>query len=265
MSNIPGNPANYPANIRAPGGADNRNATTEDAAFQDLADRTAYLHGSRVSQHQTASPGDMQALTGMASGDVCYVQDLGYYRWWGTSTYTLNEPFIYPSLTAGAWVYDSWELLLTAPTDTTIRVNLTPQSLLAYGSAAPGSNITYSNSTSTTTTIVTTTIDTTGLSGKTLRIAVSGLVAKVTGSFDSNVDVLLTFDDSSSTTHTAGSLFLPGGAIAPIHVGYDFTIPDGATTCVITVRGTAVSGDTLSVTGLTTTQWLQWSIIQIPS
>jgi hypothetical protein len=42
-TNIPGNPANFPANIRAPSGSDARNSTTEAAALQDLADRTAYL------------------------------------------------------------------------------------------------------------------------------------------------------------------------------------------------------------------------------
>lgn len=43
FTNIPGNPNNYPANIRGANGADARNATTEDAGISDLADRTSYL------------------------------------------------------------------------------------------------------------------------------------------------------------------------------------------------------------------------------
>lgn len=44
MQNLPGNPNNYPANIRSAAGSDFRNATTEAATASDLADRTAYLY-----------------------------------------------------------------------------------------------------------------------------------------------------------------------------------------------------------------------------
>jgi hypothetical protein len=207
----------------------------------------------------------MQALVGVGSGEVCYVSGLGFFSYWSSSSYGLNEPFIYPSagMGHGAWVNDLWQLLLTSPTDTTIRAALIAQPLLAYGNAAPASNITFSTTSGTLSNIVTTTVDVTGFSGKTLRVAISGLVASVSGSFSSTVDVLLRFNDSGTTTHTGGQLTIPTGAFTTLSLNYDFEIPTGATSCTVAVRG-STGGGTLAVTGLTSTQWLQWSIITIP-
>ena len=57
-NNIPGNPANYPANIRAAGGGENRSSTIFDREISDLADRTAYLAQAGVNK-QLIYAGDL--------------------------------------------------------------------------------------------------------------------------------------------------------------------------------------------------------------
>jgi hypothetical protein len=225
-----------------------------------------FVNGARVSQHIVVSTSDMQDLTGVGSGDVCYVSGVGFFQWQGGSSYGLNEPFIYPAtgMGHGAWVNDL-QILLSTPTDSQINPVFIGQSLLAFGHAALTGLLDYSNSSSTPSTIVTTTISVSGFAGKTLRLSISGMVAKATGSYDSSIDAIMTFNDSGPTSHTAGQLSLPTGLISALHLGYDFVIPTGATTCAIKVEGVATTDTTLAVKGQTNTQWLQWSIIDIPA
>lgn len=226
----------------------------------------ARMNSSNVAQHIAWSTSAMQDLTGVASGDVCFVPGYGFFQWWSGSSYALNEPFVYPAtgMGHGAWVNDL-HILLATPTDSTISSAFIQQTLLAFGSTALTGLLDYSNSSSTPSTIVTTTISVSGFAGKTLRLAIAGLVAHASGSYDSSVDALLTFNDSVPTIHTAGQLPLPTGAIGPLHLVYDFIIPAGATSCAIKVEGVATTDATLAVKGSTNTQWLQWSIINIPT
>jgi len=57
-NNIPGNPASWPANIRAVGGGENRTSTIFDREISDLADRTAYLAKAGVNK-QLIYAGDL--------------------------------------------------------------------------------------------------------------------------------------------------------------------------------------------------------------
>lgn len=47
-NDIPGNPANFPANIRAAAGGENRSSTIFDREISDLADRTAWLRARQT-------------------------------------------------------------------------------------------------------------------------------------------------------------------------------------------------------------------------
>jgi hypothetical protein len=93
-----------------------------------------------------------------------------------------------------------------------------------------------------------------------LRVAVSGVTAAASST--SIVDVLLTFNDTGTTTHTAGQIGIPTGATITVGLGYDFTIPADATTCTVDLRGT---GGAMTASAFASAQWLQWSVLKISS
>ena len=228
--------------------------------------RTLWNETALLSKYSASNAAGMQAITGMSSGDACYVEGLGFYRF-TSSTMATSEPFIYPSDTSGSWIYDSWQILLSSATDATIRASLVPQTMLAFGHAAPSSPISYSNATATPSTITSASaLNVTGLTGKTLRVALGGLsLSAAAGSYTAYVDAYMTFNDSPPTGHHAGRIELIGGRDSVLCMGHDFAIPTGATTCVVSLMGTGNAAGTLSATCPTVTQWLQWSIIDIPS
>jgi hypothetical protein len=218
-----------------------------------------------LAKYTSASAATMQAITGMSSGDVCYVEGLGFYRY-TSSTMSLSEPFVYPSTTSGSWYYDSWQILLSSVTDSKIRADLIPQTMSAFGHVAPATTLSYSNATGTPSTIISSSaLPVTGLAGKTFRASFGGLMLATTvGSYTAYVDGYLTFNDSGPTSSHAGRIELIGGRNSTLCMGHDFAIPAGATTCVVSLMGTGDAAGTLTVTGPTVTQWLQWSVIDIP-
>jgi hypothetical protein len=233
-----------------------------DAARADLLSRTAVLELCKINTRISANTSDLQALTGAVSGNEVYVSGVGLFHY--TTAFTLsNIPWVYAAtgMGTGSWVLDEANSLLSLVSTKTINPALINQNLRAFGTATP-SAITYTNTSSTPTVVCSTTADVTGLAGSSIRIALSGLLATSVGI--SEIDVLLTFNDGGTTTHTAGQIILPAGSTVCLSLGYDFPVPTGATSCTVSLRG-FTSGTSLSVTGSSATQWLQWSVLQIAS
>ena len=107
MRNIPGDPHNYPANIRAIEDGDNRNATNLAAAVEDLADRTAST--ARLTTAARGIAGDMQAVTDAINGDLFFVRGLGWYCYNNTLSIGAADPprsFAPTGMGSGLWVID---------------------------------------------------------------------------------------------------------------------------------------------------------------
>ena len=233
-----------------------------DSARADLLSRTATLEICKINSRISASIGDLQALTGAPVGAEVYVSGIGLFQYQDVTT-AVQEPWGYPAtgMGVGVWIQDAAATFLSTPTDPTIKPGLINQNLQAFGHVAP-SAITYSNTGGTPTTVCTDVVNVSGFGGSTLRIAISGLVASASGSFGSELDVLLTFNNVGATTHTGGQLVIPATSTVCVALGYDYVIPAGATTCTVTLNG-FTSGGTLTVAGSASTQWLQHSILQL--
>lgn len=112
MNNLPGDPATYPANVRAPSDDENRNDTVFGRPLQDLADRTAFLHRRDVGL-SVASLFDLIALSGVTVGDCATVRSYGQY-FYTMSSLTALSPWVMAAggMGAGYWVHAARKPLL---------------------------------------------------------------------------------------------------------------------------------------------------------
>ena len=232
------------------------------SASDDTISRVTNLEGCRQTVTVVPTLAALQAVAGVSSGDEIYVQHVGNFTYQGT-TIAVKAPWGYTAtdMGTGVWLSDAANVLLSTPTDQTVNPLLVNQNLRAFGGVTP-SSITYTTTSATPSVAASAVVPVTGFGGSTLRVMVSGLLAAVTGGSGAVVDVLLTFNDSGTTTHTAGQIGIPAGVTTCVALGYDFPIPSGATACTVAVRG-STSGGSLTSSGFASTQWLQWSVLQI--
>src|SRR5438132_5097509 len=92
--NLPGNPAAFPASVRAPTDSDPANTSQLTVAFGDVADRTASLKGrldallpgpGTINIRRVAAPGLLAVLTPRNDGDLCFVDGVGLFQFSATS------------------------------------------------------------------------------------------------------------------------------------------------------------------------------------
>jgi hypothetical protein len=104
MKNTPGNPNNYPANVRTIEDGDKRNATNLAAQTEDLADRTAYIH-KKALEHVYYSLAALAAVTDAELIDRAYVLSRGWYHY-DTVTSTPDGEFIVAAtgMGSGSWI-----------------------------------------------------------------------------------------------------------------------------------------------------------------
>jgi hypothetical protein len=115
MRNLPGNPLNFPVNIRVIEDGDKRNATNLAAAIEDLTDRTAFLGNSVFSIAYTGLGG----MTGMTNGAEVNVAGYGRYKFSTTTPSNFDPPLVVEAQGGGAWYHQSIFSLLNGTTGPT--------------------------------------------------------------------------------------------------------------------------------------------------
>jgi hypothetical protein len=125
---IAGNPANYPASVRAATGSDPRNATTEAATATDLADRTAYLHRTGPASFLAS----LSALEAETDASPKFVDQFGWYSHIAsTLTPSFGVVVAATGIGTGCWVRsDRWGLFAGSGDGTTTPPKIAPQFLM---------------------------------------------------------------------------------------------------------------------------------------
>ena len=142
-ANLVEDPSSYPATITVPVGSDPRNAASVRPAFQNLADRLAWIKAlitSGMPRVRWVSAADLIALTGMSTGDIAVVRGgsapLSIVTYASGSSATDNPPYVYtPTAGGGRWlnVLNNFLSFSAGVGDANARWTIpTPKSVLAY-------------------------------------------------------------------------------------------------------------------------------------
>lgn len=235
MKSYAGNPSNYPADTKLIDDGDDANATTMSAVLKPIADRTAYLKAFKDSVESAgvtrirtaASFAAIEAMTGMAEGDLVLLPAYGLYRYEPLAkpdTMPCGLPWVVkPTGAIGGWM--SAALLLS-------------DAALPVGAAAAGRAVTLDSA------------------GKVPKARTYQPAYEVVGIYDvetvgsEQVSASGYFDSSDSAVDT-GAL-LAGDRIQAHWAGRIGTVQETDTwqAALRVTRGAATVNDTLFVTGV---------------